>query len=188
MKLAQKLSDIQKKLNAPKNQFNKFGGYKYRSCEDILMAVKPLLGELAITINDEIILVSDRIYVKSTATITDGTESISASAFAREAADKKGMDAAQVTGSTSSYARKYALNGLLLIDDNKDADHDGNHQEQSGQKLTKEQVAQVQSALDGAGLSAIDICKVAKVNSLVDIQQERFDNLMKWISKNAQGV
>jgi len=128
--LIKKLADIQKKLNAPKGQTNTFGGYKYRSCEDILMAVKPLLIDLAITVNDEMVLVGDRIYVKATATITDGETSVSTSAFAREAVSKKGMDDAQVTGSTSSYARKYALNGLLLIDDNKDADHVDNSQPQ----------------------------------------------------------
>ena len=130
MSLVKKLADIQKKLNAPKGQTNTFGGYKYRSCEDILMAVKPLLVDMAITVNDEIVLFGDRIYVKATATITDGESSISTSAFAREAVSKKGMDDAQVTGSTSSYARKYALNGLLLIDDNKDADHADNSQPQ----------------------------------------------------------
>lgn len=128
--LIKKLADIQKKLNAPKGQMNTFGGYKYRSCEDILMAVKPLLIDMAITVNDEMVLVGDRIYVKATATITDGETSISTSAFAREAVSKKGMDDAQVTGSTSSYARKYALNGLLLIDDNKDADHGDNREVQ----------------------------------------------------------
>lgn len=128
--LIKRLADIQKTLNAPKGQTNTFGGYKYRSCEDILMAVKPLLNELVLTVNDEMVLVGDRIYVKATATITDGTDSISTSSFAREAVSKKGMDDAQVTGSTSSYARKYALNGLLLIDDNKDADHADNREPQ----------------------------------------------------------
>lgn len=121
--LTARLADIQKKLNAPKSQFNKFGGYNYRSCEDILVAVKPLLGDLALIVSDGIVAVGDRVYVKAVATLTDGKDSIVATAFAREALEKKGMDAAQVTGSTSSYARKYALNGLLLIDDNKDADH-----------------------------------------------------------------
>lgn len=128
--LIKRLADIQKTLNAPKGQTNTFGGYKYRSCEDILMAVKPLLGDLVITVNDEMALVGDRVYVKATATITDGEHSISTSSFAREAISKKGMDDAQVTGSTSSYARKYALNGLLLIDDNKDADHGDNREQQ----------------------------------------------------------
>lgn len=129
--LVKKLSELQKKLNAPKGQFNSFGKYNYRSCEDILMAVKPLLDGLVLTVNDDMVLVGTRIYVKATATISDGEASISTSAFAREAEDKKGMDLAQVTGSTSSYARKYALNGLLLIDDNKDADHCNNTEKQT---------------------------------------------------------
>ena len=122
MSLNNELARIQGELNAPKNQTNKFGKYNYRSCEDILEAVKPLLKGLTIVVSDEMVLVGDRIYVKSTATISDGETSISSTAFAREAADQKGMQPAQLTGSTSSYSRKYSLNGLLLIDDNKDAD------------------------------------------------------------------
>ena len=131
---------IQQKLNAPKGQFNKFGGYHYRSCEDILSAVKPLLDETntVLTIQDEIVGVEGRVYVKATATLTnvDG-ESFSVSAFAREAETKKGMDEAQITGAASSYARKYALNGLFAIDDTKDADATNDHgkkpvQERSG--------------------------------------------------------
>lgn len=121
-----KISEIQKNLKAPKGQFNAFGKYKYRNCEDILEAVKPLLGDLVLTIGDEIVLIGDRFYVKATATITDGETSISNSAYARESLTKKGQDDSQVTGSTSSYARKYALNGLLCIDDTKDADSDNN--------------------------------------------------------------
>lgn len=116
---------IQNKLKAPKNLRNSFGGYNYRSCEDILEAVKPLLQETncTLTVSDDIVQVSDRIYVKATATLrTPGGETYTTTAFAREAASKKGMDDSQVTGSTSSYARKYALNGLFCIDDNKDAD------------------------------------------------------------------
>jgi hypothetical protein len=120
--LNKKLSEIQKKLKAPKGQKNSFGGYKYRSCEDILEAVKPLLGDCTIVITDEVVDVAGRVYVKSTATISDGENYISTNSYAREADHKKGMDESQVTGSTSSYARKYALNGLLLIDDTKDAD------------------------------------------------------------------
>ncbi|WP_339885371.1 ERF family protein [Vreelandella maris] len=126
--LTEKLAEIQRTLNAPKSQHNKFGGYNYRSCEDILQAVKPLLGGLVITVNDEMQAVGERVYVKATATLTDGEHSISTTAFAREAAAKKGMDDSQITGSTSSYARKYALNGLLLIDDNKDADSRDNRE------------------------------------------------------------
>lgn len=124
MAIYEKLSEIQTKLKAPKGQYNSFGKYKYRSCEDILEAVKPLLGEqkLHIIISDEIVSVGNRFYVKATATISDGENSISTSAYAREEESKKGMDGSQVTGAASSYARKYALNGLLAIDDTKDSD------------------------------------------------------------------
>ena len=122
--ITETLSAIQTELSAPKGQFNKFGGYAYRSCEDILEALKPLLKKYkaCVTISDDIVMVGDRVYVKATATLTAAEESITATAYAREAEDKKGMDSAQVTGSTSSYARKYALNGLFAIDDNKDPD------------------------------------------------------------------
>lgn len=116
---------IQSHLKAPKNQFNKFGGYRYRSCEDIMEALKPLLLErnCILTVCDDIIQVGDRVYVKATATLTtsEGVQ-YSNTAFAREAESKKGMDESQVTGTASSYARKYALNGLFCIDDTKDAD------------------------------------------------------------------
>lgn len=122
MSIYQKLNVIQTKLNVPKNQFNSFGKYNYRSCEDILEAVKPLLGGLSLLLCDEIVLIGDRYYLKATATLTDGTETVSVAAYAREENEKKGMDSAQLTGATSSYARKYALAGLFLLDDNKDAD------------------------------------------------------------------
>lgn len=119
------LKDIQGKLKAPKGQYNNFGKYKYRSAEDILEAVKPLVVEqdCALTISDDIELIGNRIYVKATVTLinADG-QSISTTAFAREEEQKKGMDGSQVTGASSSYARKYALNGLFCIDDTKDAD------------------------------------------------------------------
>ncbi|WP_347298145.1 ERF family protein [Dolosigranulum savutiense] len=130
--LIQKLLSVQEKLKAPKSQNNSFGKYKYRSCEDILEAVKPLNVEagLLLTISDEIELVDGRHYVKATCRVTDGTDEIVVTASAREAGNKKGMDDAQVTGATSSYARKYALNGLYLIDDTKDADTDEYAQQQ----------------------------------------------------------
>ena len=125
-----KLVAVQAALKAPKGQFNKFGGYKYRSCEDILEAVKPLLLEqgLQLTITDEPVEVGGRIYIKATATVTDGSETAAVSGYAREAETKKGMDESQITGTASSYARKYALNGLFLIDDTKDADATNDHQ------------------------------------------------------------
>ncbi len=119
-----KLSQIQSEVKAPKGQFNSFGKYRYRSCEDIVEAVKPVLKHhgFALTLTDEVVEVGGRVYVKATATITDGKESHTATAFAREEETKKGMDASQITGTASSYARKYALNGLFAIDDTKDAD------------------------------------------------------------------
>lgn len=122
--MIEKLSRIQAALKAPKNQRNDFGKYNYRSCEDILEAVKPLLAKegLVLTITDSVEMIGNRYYVKATATVTDGEKSISTTAFARESDDKKGMDAAQITGAASSYARKYTLNGLFCIDDTKDAD------------------------------------------------------------------
>lgn len=129
MTIYEKLSAIQQALQAPKSQFNSFGGYKYRSCEDVLSAVKPLLAEnkCVLLLNDSIEEVGGRIYVKATATLKDvatlpETQEITVSAFAREEESKKGMDASQVTGAASSYARKYALNGLFCIDDIKDSD------------------------------------------------------------------
>lgn len=130
MSIIEKLAKVQQELKAPKGQFNDFSKFKYRSCEDILEALKPLLGELTVIISDDIVSVGDRIYVKATVSISDGDQSIESSAFAREPLSKKGMDEAQITGATSSYARKYALNGMFLIDDTKDADgHDNTNQD-----------------------------------------------------------
>jgi len=118
------LGIIQSKLKAPKGQFNDFGKYKYRNCEDILEAVKPLLSETEtiLTMKDEIVLIGDRYYIKATVSLWNKENTIAVSAFAREAESKKGMDVSQITGAASSYARKYALNGLFCIDDTKDAD------------------------------------------------------------------
>lgn len=122
------LTKIQSELVAPKDLYNKFGNYSYRSAESILEALKPLLSKYGaqLSISDDVVLVGDRVYVKATVTITDGKENVSVTAFAREPLEKKGMDSSQITGATSSYARKYALNGLFLIDDNKDSDTEEN--------------------------------------------------------------
>ena len=122
---------IQKELKAPKGQFNSFGKYKYRSCEDILEALKPILGTCTLTLTDDVVEIGGRVYVKATATIKDGKEIEVVSAFARESESKKGMDDSQITGTASSYARKYALNGLFLIDDTKDADTDESKNQES---------------------------------------------------------
>ena len=144
--IRQKLQGIQTSLKAPKGQTNKFGGYKYRSCEDILTAVKPLLNEwnCALIIEDSMELVGDRVYVKATAVLADSDSdgTVSTSAYAREAEVKKGMDDAQITGSASSYARKYALNGLFAIDDTRDADATNTH----GKRVPKPSEAAMEKA------------------------------------------
>jgi hypothetical protein len=130
MNIQSKLLAVQSELKAPKGQFNSFGKYKYRSCEDILEAVKPLLAKhkLTLTISDKIEEYGGRVYVMATVTAFDyDGNAHSVSAYAREEETKKGMDASQVTGATSSYARKYALNGMFLIDDTKDSDATNTH-------------------------------------------------------------
>lgn len=164
MSIHETLSTVQKSLNAPKGQHNSFGNYWYRSCEDIQGAVKPLLPSgVTIVVSDDIVLIGDRVYVKATATITNGAESVSATAYAREASSKKGMDDAQVTGSTSSYARKYALNGLLLIDDAKDADALHDHGEHAA--APKPQRDQQRSAND----SGADAETIARMNAAASV-------------------
>lgn len=134
-----KLSEIQQKLKAPKKQYNSFGKYRFRNQEDILEAVKPLLGEATIIVSDELVMLGDRFYIKAVATFKDKEEIATATAYAREPIAKKGMDESQITGASSSYARKYALNGLLLIDDTKDADTTDNTEtvEAAIKKLTE---------------------------------------------------
>lgn len=141
--LQQKLIEIQAELKAPRSQYNKFGGYNYRNCEDILEAVKPLCAkhEIVPLLSDEIVMIGDRFYIKATAKVTDGKDEIATTAYARESKNKKGMDESQITGSASSYARKYALNGLFCIDDTKDADFMDNSQNSKSQQQPKSQPA-----------------------------------------------
>ena len=129
MNLQNKLLSVQEKLKVPKSQLNKFGGYKYRNAEDIMEAVKPLLAEeeLLMTVTDQLMMIGERYYVQAKVVITDGENEIVTRAYAREAKKKKGMDASQITGAASSYARKYALNGMFAIDDTKDADTTNTH-------------------------------------------------------------
>lgn len=191
MEFIEKIVAIQSELKAPKGQYNSFGKYNYRSCEDILEGVKPLLAKhgLVLTIQDGIELIGDRYYVKATATITDGKESISTSAYARESLDKKGMDASQVTGATSSYARKYALNGLLCIDDTKDADTMDNSKKPVQQ--TQETVYNWQTlkarAVQG-GISEDDLKHylkdTLKVTGTDSMTQEHYQQAFNWV--NAQ--
>ena len=146
MNIYEKLQAVQSELKAPKGQTNTFGNYKYRSCEDILEAVKPILAKhkAAITVGDDVVLVGDRFYIKAVARFYDTEaehEPIENTAFAREAAMKKGMDDSQITGTASSYARKYCLNGLLLIDDTKDADTDEHRKQVDYKRPTPKDIA-----------------------------------------------
>lgn len=136
------IRNIQEELKAPKSQYNRFGGYAYRSVEDILTAIKPLLVKenADLTLTDELVLIGDRYYVKATATYEDKGGKKVVTGYAREAENKKGMDASQVTGTASSYARKYALNGLFLIDDTKDADSEEYHRRTSPATQRKQTV------------------------------------------------
>lgn len=146
---AEKLAKIQAELKAPKDLFNKFGNYHYRSAESILEAVKPLLDGAILTMCDDIVLVGDRYYIKATATFTDRDFTLSTTAFAREPNDKKGMDDSQITGTASSYARKYALNALFCIDDAKDADTDEYHEQTKETKpAAKKTVAEYMALID----------------------------------------
>lgn len=187
--LTQRVGDIQHKLKAPKGQYNSFGKYNYRSCEDILEGVKPLLKEhnLALLIDDEIVQIGDRYYVKATAKITDGREIVSATAYARESDTKKGMDESQITGATSSYARKYALNALLCIDDTKDADTMDNSKKPAQQ--TQETVYNWQTLKARAtqgGISEDDLKhylkETLKVNESKDMTQELYQQAFNWVN------
>lgn len=174
------LVEIQSKLKAPKGQMNNFGKYKYRSAEDILESVKPLLKEnkCQLTITDDIVMVGDRIYVKATAMIVnDKGDSVQTTAFAREEDVKKGMDASQVTGATSSYARKYALNGLFCIDDTKDTDtEEYQNQKNKSEKRTKKEKSEtlLLALQEVKGASTIDALLAIRNNyfNLLDANEQ----------------
>ena len=158
------LIKIQKELKVPKNQMNKFGNYKFRSAEDIIEAAKPICHKhnCGLTISDEVVLIGDRIYVKATATLhKDDGDYIATTGYAREEEVKKGMDAAQITGSASSYARKYALNGLFAIDDTKDADSTNDHKDEIGDEKRLQLITMIENTL-------YDEEKKTKMANLVD--------------------
>ena len=166
-----KLNAIQQQLKAPKGQTNNFGKYKYRSCEDILEAVKPHLGECSLIVSDDITVHADRVYVRATATLLDenGHSIASATGMAREPQTKKGMDESQITGAASSYARKYALNGLFAIDDTKDADFSNNHGKAAAPKakitydpITGTQTSAVLGLVEQAKLDGDKVVKAVK--------------------------
>ena len=162
--LSEKLNHIQSNLNAPKNLYNSFGKYKYRNLEGIFEGIKPLLKETGctITVSDEIVCVNEMNYIKATATLSNGTDdNISVTGWARESVSKKGMDDSQITGSTSSYARKYAMNGLFAIDDTKDADSMDNSTHVTTKKTTKapNKVKQNEPLTDSQKAKVLDLIK-----------------------------
>ena len=175
MTVYKKLTEVQKELKAPKNQRNTFGNYNYRSCEDILEALKPVLSEHGATVfisDKPVVKENGWSYIESTATFvdTESGDSVSVTAYAREAEIKKGMDVSQITGSASSYARKYALNGLFLIDDTKDADTDEQHNQTSDTK-------QKAFSKDDVTALRLDLVKVAKAT------KKNVKNLESWVAQ-----
>lgn len=181
------LLSIQNELKAPKGQYNSFGKYKYRSCEDILEAVKPLCVKhgVILTLSDDIVQAGDRYYIRATAKISkEGCADVSVTAYAREALEKKGMDDSQITGTASSYARKYALNGLFCIDDTKDADTDEYEKKTktTDNELSKEEWREkVIEAAKTKGIDMKEIAKDYKLNSTTtaDRFKEVYEDLTK---------
>lgn len=177
--IQKKLMAIQDELNVPKNQYNKFGGFSYRSCEDILEALKPLLkkNKCVLTLSDDVVNIGDRFYVKATATLadTEKDESMSITAFARETLSKAKMDDSQITGSASSYARKYALNGLFCIDDVKDADTMDNRKETA----TLRQIEYLEKVYTGDNMKKL--LKAQGINSINEISRDVANELITKI-------
>lgn len=180
LSLVQKVVKIQSELKAPKGQFNKFGNYKYRSCEDIVESVKPILNAYGVMLNlsDEMVLIGDRYYIKAVAGLTDGTDVIQSVAFAREPQDLKGMTESQITGTASSYARKYALNGLLAIDDTKDPDTDefATQTQQEEKKATPNQIKLLSEKYTGDNLKKL--LEVNKISKLEDLSMTKASELI----------
>ena len=178
MSVYKKLIEVQTKLKAPKNQYNSFGKYSYRNCEDILEALKPILNQVkaVVNISDEVVLIGERYYIKATVKFIDGEtgDVIEASAMAREEESKKGMDSSQLTGSTSSYARKYALNGLFAIDDTKDSDTTNTHGKDNVTALSEAQLKRMYAIGHKAGYND------EKINSMV---KQRYNKEVKNMTK-----
>ena len=194
MNIYEKINKIQVELKAPKSQRNNFGNYNFRNCEDILEALKPLLlrEKIIIQLSDELVQTGDRFYIKATATLIDveSGEKHSATAFAREELSKKGMDGSQITGASSSYARKYALNGLLAIDDTKDSDTTNTHNNNEP-KNQKKQVSAEEKRKNGEDIIVRNTTKyneminsffeIHKAKTLSDLSNEEVSNLARKI-------
>ena len=191
MNVYEKLIAIQSELKAPKNQYNNFGKYAYRNCEDILEALKPLLKEhkSTIYISDEIVTVLERFYVKATVTFIDAEtgEKIINTAYAREEESKKGMDGSQVTGASSSYARKYALNGMFAIDDTKDSDFTNTATKGDNTGLSEAQIKRLLAIASKVNISADDVKKVVAksfgVQDLRKMNKQQYDEICSRLEK-----
>ena len=191
MNVYEKLIAIQSELKAPKSQYNNFGKYAYRNCEDILEALKPILKEhkSTIYISDEIVTVLERFYVKATVTFIDAEtgEKIINTAYAREEEDKKGMDGSQVTGSSSSYARKYALNGMFAIDDTKDSDFTNTTTKGDNTGLSEAQIKRLLAIASKVNISADDVKKVVAksfgVQDLRKMNKQQYDEICSRLEK-----
>lgn len=185
MNIYEKLLKIQTELKAPKGQYNSFGKYQYRSCEDIQEAVKPLLNEVGaiLVTGDELILTGDRYYIKATARLIDAKsgESVENTAYAREEESKKGMDSSQITGSASSYARKYALNGLFAIDDVKDSDTQKPEQKSTG-RISEKEVQTLYGLLEKYNKDPNEMFNVP-VESL---NKEQYGKALNYLNKLSQ--
>lgn len=181
------LQAIQAKLKAPKSQYNSFGGYKYRNQEDILEALKPLLAEYryTLTITDNVVQVGDRIYVVAYVRLYDESMNLIAetSAWAREPESRKGMDASQLTGATSSYARKYALNGMFLIDDTQDAD---SMKPEANGHITDKQISQIKDFTDGMEMDWERFWKFAGADSFEKIPAKKFGDIIALLEKKME--
>lgn len=189
MNIYEKLVVIQSSLRAPKNQYNSFGKYNYRSLEDIVEAVKPLLSQVkaALTISDEPVIIGDRIYIKAVAILTNAeepTQTVVNTAYARESLTKKGMDDSQITGATSSYARKYCLNGLFCIDDNKDADSMA--PETQNLKITDIQAKELSDLILKSGTDLAAFLKYATTDRIENIAPARYGQLKSMLLAKSQ--
>lgn len=189
MSIFVKLLDIQNELKAPRAQYNKFGNYNYRNCEDILEAVKPLCKKQGVVLylSDNLVLVGERYYIESTAKIVDieTNEEITVTAYAREEESKKGMDASQITGASSSYARKYALNGLFNIDDTKDSDFTNTKDNQTTAEVQRNYQSEINtySALLAKNSEQSADEWVAKAKEKYSTPKGQADVLIKWWNK-----
>lgn len=186
---------IQSELKAPKSQYNSFAKYNYRSCEDILEAVKPILAKykVSLTISDEVVLVGDRFYIKATASLSNGNQAITSYGFAREPEQKKGLDESQITGMASSYARKYALNGLFCIDDTKDADTMDNtnghsapapkeeKKEDNRPWMTEKNLHDILARIEGGDIAVVDLA-----NEHYRMKKEYREQIVQAVKKHKE--